>query len=117
MDDDLSPHNSMRKGKVVLAHPRNNDKFKIAENKTSTHTFPLFPSPRVACSKSVETLSYMANNWNVPVMSPVASADIIADKTVFPRLTRINPYMQSAFVAAVFTLLDKFSWENIGKER
>ena len=70
----------------------------------------------VACSKAVEIVSYMSNQWNVPVITPIGNTENIGDKKVFPRLTRINPTMQSALVTTVFTLLDKYSWGNIGKD-
>ncbi|GFO37650.1 guanylate cyclase, partial [Plakobranchus ocellatus] len=66
-----------------------------------------------ACSKAVEIVSYMANNWNVPVITPVGNTENIGDKTVFPRLTRLNSNMQSSLVATVFKLLEVYSWKRL----
>ncbi|GFS06198.1 guanylate cyclase [Elysia marginata] len=79
-----------------------------------SHNISVFIGP--ACSKAVEIVSYMANNWNVPVITPIGNTENIGDKTIFPRLTRINPWMQSALATTVFRLLDMYEWTNVGME-
>ncbi|KAK3769288.1 hypothetical protein RRG08_057857, partial [Elysia crispata] len=66
-----------------------------------------------ACSKSVEIIGFMANTWNIPIITPIGNTENIGDKTIYPRLTRINPWMQSALVTTVFTLLDMNHWKNV----
>ncbi|BFZ21848.1 hypothetical protein BsWGS_24887 [Bradybaena similaris] len=65
-----------------------------------------------ACSKAVETIAYMANDWNVPVITPLANTENVGDKKLFPRLTRINSVMQSSFVSTVFFLMRTYDWRH-----
>ncbi|KAK0044791.1 atrial natriuretic peptide receptor 1 [Biomphalaria pfeifferi] len=65
-----------------------------------------------ACSRAVEILAYMVNDWNVPLITPVGNTENIGDKSLFPRLTRINPLMQSSIVDMVFWMLDQYRWES-----
>ncbi|KAH9498148.1 hypothetical protein Btru_008389 [Bulinus truncatus] len=66
----------------------------------------------ITCSRAVEIVAYMANDWNVPIITPVGNTENIGDKSVFPRLTRINPTMQSSIVDVVFYLLRKYGWRH-----
>ncbi|CAG5121055.1 unnamed protein product, partial [Candidula unifasciata] len=78
-----------------------------------SHNISVFIGP--ACSKSAEVISYMANDWNVPVITPVASTEIIGDKNVFPRLTRISSAMQLPIINTVFSLMTINHWYRVGK--
>ncbi|XP_059159714.1 atrial natriuretic peptide receptor 1-like [Physella acuta] len=54
----------------------------------------------------------MANDWNVPVITPVGNTENIGDKLLFPRLTRLNPLMQSSVVDTVFSIMRSNGWKH-----
>ncbi|KAK7498201.1 hypothetical protein BaRGS_00010461, partial [Batillaria attramentaria] len=68
---------------------------------------------RFGCSKAVEPIGHLANSWDLPVITPVANTEIVGDKKVFPRLTRLSYFMQSNFVDMAIFLLQKYQWTHL----
>ncbi|XP_071097815.1 atrial natriuretic peptide receptor 1-like [Haliotis cracherodii] len=64
------------------------------------------------CSLAVEPLSYMAAKWNIPVITPAGSAGILADKTLFPTLTRLSFGMQE-YAEMYLHVLHMYSWKHV----
>ncbi|XP_076462188.1 atrial natriuretic peptide receptor 1-like [Babylonia areolata] len=63
--------------------------------------------------KAVEVVGHLANSWNVPIITPVGNTGSIADKTVYPRLTRISRFMQRQFVDMVLLLMNRYKWSHL----
>ena len=66
-----------------------------------------------ACSKAVEVLGYLANSWNLPIITPMGRAESVGDKGVFPRVTRVARLLQAQFVHTILLLMDHYNWTNV----
>ncbi|XP_046355748.1 atrial natriuretic peptide receptor 3-like [Haliotis rufescens] len=66
-----------------------------------------------ACPVSVQTLSYMAKEWNIPVITPAGYKGTLKNKTLFPTLTRLSPFGQEQFAEFTVQLLDSYGWNHI----
>lgn len=59
-------------------------------------------------------LIYMATDWNVPVITPVASSYEFLNKTNFPVLTRIGIHDGESLQDVVLKMFDKYDWRTVG---
>ncbi|XP_070553696.1 atrial natriuretic peptide receptor 1-like [Ptychodera flava] len=66
-----------------------------------------------ACSTAAEAAGLLASQWNVPMISYLASSSKLSDKSVYDTFARtVSPYSKEA--QAVVTTLLKFDWCHIG---
>ncbi|KAL5019547.1 hypothetical protein ScPMuIL_002439, partial [Solemya velum] len=72
-------------------------------------TFALRISP---CSEAVEIVSLMAATWNMPIVSPIATKGILADKTSHGTLTRMTSD-DATMAMFIVRLLRYFQWSTI----
>ncbi|XP_070181712.1 atrial natriuretic peptide receptor 1-like [Littorina saxatilis] len=65
------------------------------------------------CSTAVAAVGHLANSWNLPIITPVGNTEIIGDKQVYQRLTRLSRFMQGQFVDMMLVLMERYGWNKL----
>ena len=65
------------------------------------------------CNEALKHLSYMAVNWNIPVITPRGNTRLIRNTTIFPNLISLHPFGKFELIRFVVYLLKKYHWEHL----
>ena len=58
-------------------------------------------------------LSYLALEWNLPVITPRGNTRLIRNTTIFPNIISLHPFDKFELVRFTIYLLDKYKWEHL----
>ncbi|XP_041361047.1 atrial natriuretic peptide receptor 1-like [Gigantopelta aegis] len=67
----------------------------------------------VTCSTGVELVGYMANDWNLPLITTLGGSGELDNKTRFSTLTRLSTSLVHPYPKTTHLLMKKYGWRHL----
>ncbi|XP_067686991.1 atrial natriuretic peptide receptor 1-like [Haliotis asinina] len=74
------------------------------------HNVDAFIGP--GSSTSVEAMGHLVTQWNLPFITPAGGSGTLADKILYPTLTRMSPISVESYSYFILKMIDKYSWNH-----